>query len=520
MAKTLAQLEAEKKANSAAWHTASQADRDRLHAANQEIQKQIDSMSGSTSSFDDKSGTWTTAPNRRPSGGGSGGGGGTPSSGGLPSGFQGSAAGVQTSTSQQEQWRQEMNDNSAKWHTADDAAKKELEERNKYLAGLMGGSVNFDSGSGTWSGAAEQPKPQGPQTGGVNDYSDYIEAMNRAQREAALAALRAAYEKNVAGLDRTQAGIAPQYQSARNQAAGQSEQRKRAFAEYAAAQGLNSGAGGQAMLAMGNALQNSLSGIGQAEASTMADLELQRSQMETDYNNAIAQAEAQGNYELAQQLYQEKVRQDEALRQQMQWQAQMDLQRQQMQFQQGQADISNQQWNQQFQSGEGQWNRQWAYQQAQELARYGDFSGYKALGYSDEQIQGMKDAYEYRRQPAAAQAAGTGGGGSSGGTGGTEKPVLTYANMMNAVESGNITPAVRAAWQYYMGEPWQQEEKTVQGGTITDISQCGPAAQSILSSAARGNASAGSIAAKVDEALKTGAITDAEADFILRSIGY
>lgn len=248
----------------------------------------------------------------------------------------------------------------------------------------------------------------------------------------------------------------------------------------------------------------------------MADLELQRSQMETDYNNAIAQAEAQGNYELAQQLYQEKVRQDEALRQQMQWQAQMDLQRQQMQFQQGQADISNQQWNQQFQSGEGQWNRQWAYQQAQELARYGDFSGYKALGYSDEQIQGMKDAYEYRRQPAA----GTGGGGSSGGTGGPEKPVLTYANMMNAVENGNITPAVKEAWQYYMGEPWQQEEKTAQGGTITDISQCGPAAQSILSSAARGNASAGSIAAKVDEALKTGAITDAEADFILRSIGY
>ena len=37
----LAQLEAEKKANSAAWHTASQADRDRLHAANQEIQNRL-----------------------------------------------------------------------------------------------------------------------------------------------------------------------------------------------------------------------------------------------------------------------------------------------------------------------------------------------------------------------------------------------------------------------------------------------------------------------------------------------
>ena len=37
--------------NSAAWHGASQAEKDRLHQENQKLQQQIDSMNGSTSSF-------------------------------------------------------------------------------------------------------------------------------------------------------------------------------------------------------------------------------------------------------------------------------------------------------------------------------------------------------------------------------------------------------------------------------------------------------------------------------------
>ena len=65
-------------------------------------------MSGSTSSFDDKSGTWTTAPNSQALRGR------LRRRGGrypvlrraCPAASRGSAAGVQTSTSQQEQWRQ------------------------------------------------------------------------------------------------------------------------------------------------------------------------------------------------------------------------------------------------------------------------------------------------------------------------------------------------------------------------------------------------------------------------------
>lgn len=201
------------------------------------------------------------------------------------------------------------------------------------------GQINYYGGSGSGSlprGGA------GASAGGVNDYSEYIEEMNRAQQEAALAELRAAYEKNLAGMDRTQQSISPTYQAARNQAAGNAARQQQAFNEYAAAYGLNSGTAGQAQLAMSNALQGNLSGIDTAEANALSDLELQRSQTEIDYNNAIAQAKAEGNYQLAQQLYTEKVRVDEALQAQIAQAAQNELARQQMAMQQSQQDWENQ----------------------------------------------------------------------------------------------------------------------------------------------------------------------------------
>lgn len=307
---------------------------------------------------------------------------------GAPSGYQGSASGVQGYTNNQQADIDKMNRNSiAYYETTDPAERQRLHEENETLAAKLGSAVVFNTSTGKWSGRADQP-----QSGGDN-FSSYIEDMNKAQLAAALSALRNAYEKNVLGLNRAQAAIAPEYQSARNEAAGQSELQKRNFAEYAAANGLSSGAGGQAQLAFTNTLQGNLSNIAAKEASTMADLELQRSQMESDYENAIAQAEAQGNFELAQQLYQEKVRQDENVRQQMQWQAQMDLQNQQFQFTKDQAAIGNEQWSKQYDTSNQQYNQEWAYKLAQDMAQWGNFEGYKALGYTDAQIQSMKDTY-------------------------------------------------------------------------------------------------------------------------------
>lgn len=68
--------------------------------------------------------------------------------------YTGSSTAVNVNNSLQQTYKNEMNANSIAWHSADDAEKKRLEARNKELASLLGGSVTFDSVSGTWSGDA------------------------------------------------------------------------------------------------------------------------------------------------------------------------------------------------------------------------------------------------------------------------------------------------------------------------------------------------------------------------------
>ena len=147
----------------------------------------------------------------------------------------------------------------------------------------------------------------------VEDYSSYLVQMHNAKKQAELAKLKAAYENNVAQLDREENGLAEGYQIARNETAANHQQERRNFAQLAAANGLNSGTAGQAELARSVALQNGLNGIAAAEASDMADLTLKRAQTETEYNAAIAQAQYTGEHELAAALYKEKVRVQEIL---------------------------------------------------------------------------------------------------------------------------------------------------------------------------------------------------------------
>ena len=306
------------------------------------------------------------------------------------------------------------------------------------------GQINYYGGSGGGSGS-RSGGGTGASSGGVNDYSEYIEEMNRAQQEAALAELRAAYEKNLAGMDRTQQSISPTYQSARNQAAGNAARQQQAFNEFAAAYGLNSGTAGQAQLAMSNALQGNLSGIDTAEANALSDLELQRSQAEIDYNNAIAQAKAEGNYQLAQQLYTEKVRVDEALQAQIAQAAQNELARQQMAMQQSQQDWENQFALDQYNSGKEQQDYQNMVALAQEMAKYGDFSGYQALGIDTSTME-----QRYAQEQAAANAKRYSSGGS-GGSGGSYKPMYTASQVWTQIENGNVTPQVKADFEHFNG---------------------------------------------------------------------
>ena len=143
----------------------------------------------------------------------------------------------------------------------------------------------------------------------IGDGNDYLKELYAKKKAAELAALKSAYEQNTATLDASRAQIAPVYDIARNSAANQNALSRGAFQEMAVANGLNTGTTGQAALAQDVVLQQNLSEIDREQVEKTAAIDLQRSQLDTEYRNAIAKAEATGDAELANALYEEYVRQ-------------------------------------------------------------------------------------------------------------------------------------------------------------------------------------------------------------------
>ena len=80
------------------------------------------------------------------------------------------------------------------------------------------------------------------------DLSGYLNDMYKAYTDAQLAALKSAYEQNLAGLQADAEKIPGIYQGARNEAASQNDIARMAFNEYANARGLNQRAGGSCKL--------------------------------------------------------------------------------------------------------------------------------------------------------------------------------------------------------------------------------------------------------------------------------
>lgn len=90
--------------------------------------------------------------------------------------------------------------------------------------------------------------------------------------------------------------------------------------------------------------------------------------------------------------------------------------------------------------------------QAETLASFGDFSGYKALGYSDAQIQQMQAAYRSQLASNSSKRSSA----SSGSSSGSSKPRLTAAQTLDALENGLRSQQVLDAYEYYYGEPFQE----------------------------------------------------------------
>lgn len=162
------------------------------------------------------------------------------------------------------------------------------------------------SGSGSTGGSGSTNGTSGGGSG--YDLSEWLKKQYASALEGELAGLKDAYEKNNASLEDEEARLSGIYDPQRNRIAAQNALAKRVWDERAAANGLSSGANGQAELARSSVMQRDLASIGEEEANARADVSLRKKNLTIEYTNAITQARANGQAELAKALYNELVR--------------------------------------------------------------------------------------------------------------------------------------------------------------------------------------------------------------------
>lgn len=165
---------------------------------------------------------------------------------------------------------------------------------------------------------------------------DAINAMYDSYANSQRNSLESAYNQNLSNLEANRAKIAQEYQTQRNANAVSFERSRRNFNQQAMMNGLNTGAFSQAGLAQNNAYQGSVAQLGAAEANANTDLNKSIADLKVKYQSDVNDAIAKNDYNRAAAL----------------------------------LDEYNTAYSQ-------------AMTKAQQLAQYGDFSGYSALYGAD-----------------------------------------------------------------------------------------------------------------------------------------
>ena len=165
--------------------------------------------------------------------------------------------------------------------------------------------------------------------------------------------LKTAYDSNLNNAEFTKSTIAPQYQQSSNQLAAEYERMRRNNNMQAAANGINTGVGSQMQLSQSNAYLTNQAGLKAKENQALNSINNQILNLKTTYENQIAQAAADNNYKLAAAMLDEY---------------------------------------------DNQYNRMMS--QAQNLAQYGDFSGYNDV-YGEDAAGNMQRGWAMNNPYAA-----------------------------------------------------------------------------------------------------------------------
>lgn len=110
-----------------------------------------------------------------------------------------------------------------------------------------------------------------------------------------------------------------------------------------------------------------------------------------------------------------------------------------------------------------------ALRQAETLATFGDFSGYKALGYTDAQISAMQKEYEKANTITYSS------------SGRSSKPTLTWPQTRELIEDGIRSQTVLDAYEYYVGQPFEgTSDSSEENGSVYIIVDGEPIKESMV----------------------------------------
>lgn len=234
--------------------------------------------------------------------------------------------------------------------------------------GGLGGGYTGGYTGGYSGGTTAKKTTAKTGTGNVSPYTlqsyqaqeDQINSLYDAQKEAQLLALENAYNLSREEAEYAASKLPETYQTQANQVDTRAMQARQNFNEWAAGQGLNVGAGSQAALAMSNQRNSDIAAINRAQADAQAEAQRNLATMQQQYQNAVSEAIAQNQYDRAAALLKEYQTAAKSAVETANAQAQLDYQ----------AKVNY----------------------ANTLAKAGDYSGYKALGYTSADIAKLRSA--------------------------------------------------------------------------------------------------------------------------------
>ncbi len=180
------------------------------------------------------------------------------------------------------------------------------------LAGLQSG-FGSNLTAGTTAAATATHSTSTPSSSGAQSYLDTYNA-NREQQIRDLYAgsldrttqqLKTAFDQNLSSAEQARDKIAPQYQESRNEIAAEYERQRRNNNMQAAANGINTGANSQMSLAQSSNYQTRQAANRKAENEAIGNAEQGIVDLKTNYQNQIAQATANNDYQLAAALLDE-----------------------------------------------------------------------------------------------------------------------------------------------------------------------------------------------------------------------